>query len=100
VSTSALQKHWEMCCFFPFSFIWLVNCRVEDEPVDFELPSQHQQTELKVPSLVEERSKFKFQEKKISRPVADDDATPSTFTGFKKKGNFRGNTRQRLDTDD
>lgn len=84
-----------------FILFWLSNCRVEDEPVDFELPSQQQLTEIKVPTLVEDRPKIKFHEKKITRPIDDDDdATKPTFTGFKKKGNFRGNTRQRLDTDD
>ncbi|XP_034242650.1 WW domain-binding protein 4-like isoform X3 [Thrips palmi] len=85
----------------PYGLWKSIEKKVEVEPVDLELPSQ-QQAEIKVPALVDDRPKIKFHEKKISRPIVDDDASTSqpTFTGFKKKGNFRGNTRQRLDTDD
>ena len=71
------------------------------EPVDLQLPSQ-EKTEIKIPNLSEDHPKIKFHEKKITRPISDDshEQSTSSFIGFKKKTNFRGNARQRLDTDD
>lgn len=68
--------------------------------MDFQLPSQ-ERVETKVINVTEDRPKIKFHEKKISRPIDDESGPSQSFsTTFKKKGNFRGNARQRLDTDD
>ncbi|KAK3914236.1 Calmodulin-lysine N-methyltransferase [Frankliniella fusca] len=83
----------------PYGLWKAVETKVE-EKVDWQLPSQPHE-EVNSPALVEDRPKIKFHEKKVTMPIQDDPgSSQSSFVGFKKKGNFRGNMRQRLETDD
>lgn len=84
----------------PYGLWKSIETKVE-EPVDLELPSQ-ERFHISVPTISDERPKIKFHEKKISRPIEDGESSSSqaSFSGFKKKGNFRGNMRRRLDHDD
>jgi len=73
------------------------------EPVDLQLPVQPVKQVYKPPSITTEpRPKTLFQEKTISSVSTDfdEDVKPSSSVSFKKKSGFRGNARQRLDTDD
>ncbi|KAE8742698.1 hypothetical protein FOCC_FOCC011730, partial [Frankliniella occidentalis] len=69
----------------PYGLWKTVETRVE-EKVDWQLPSQPQE-EVQLPTLSEERTKIKFHEKKVTKPIDDDEpgSSQTSFVGFKKK---------------